>query len=195
MVMSPEKKKHFALQLGGRGGQERQHINVFNLGPTKQLSSYSPCRTTLFVVITKCIPHYFVTVLGTAISAPRYCTISKPCITILVLNISHITSVLLTKFLWHILLFQTSTNKKYNWPYLPTVAETVYTAICVYKLIWQVNSMTQLTWVTSNLLLLKRTANTFTWTGCKRSARQPPVKTPASFPHSATPVWQEQLHN
>jgi len=37
----------------------------------------------------------------------------------------------------------------------------------------------------------ERTANTFTWNGCKRSARQPPVKTPASFPHSATPVWQE----
>ena len=37
----------------------------------------------------------------------------------------------------------------------------------------------------------ERIASTFTGTGCKRSARQPCVKTPAVFPHSATPVWKE----
>jgi hypothetical protein len=98
MVMSPQKKALCTSVGAGGGGEERQHINVFNLGPTKQLSSYSLCRTTLSVFTTKCIPHYFVTALGTAISAPQCCTISKPSITNLVLNISHITSVLLATF-------------------------------------------------------------------------------------------------
>jgi len=144
-----------------------------------------------FVFSTKCITNYFVTAMGTAISAPQCCTISKPSITILVLNISQVTSVVLTTFLWHILLFQTATNGKYNWRCLPIVAETVHTAICVYKIIWQVNSMTQFTSVTSNLLMLNVLQIRLHELGGKRSARQPPVKTSASFPHSATPVWQE----
>jgi hypothetical protein len=85
-VMSPQ-KKHCALQWGGRKATH----NIFNRGPTKQLSSYSLCRTTLFVFTKKCIPHYFATALGTAFS--------KPNITVLVLNISHITFVSLTPIL------------------------------------------------------------------------------------------------
>jgi len=45
---SAKKKSTLHFCLGG-WGQEMQHIDVFNLGPTKQLSSYSLCRTTLFV--------------------------------------------------------------------------------------------------------------------------------------------------
>ena len=155
-------------------GEKRRHTNVFDRVPTKQLSLYPRCRTALFVFTARCIPNYFITLLGTAISDPQCSTISKPSISFSAEYLAHKLCIAN-----HISLpyFTASDGNEQK---IQLTVRAYFCRNCAHcELCTPVNTPILHDPVYMNNIKptnAERTANTFTWTGCKGSARQPSVK-------------------